>query len=154
VCSGGGVKTAEDIAGLLFLGAETVQIATEFILRGFERIKELNSETDELFVKAGITTAEKIKETGRNLYEPIKQDSTHPARMKARWNSEKCIIRKRPGDCYYCAHNNGHANGQAFCERIQYGLSKTITIAESCEGCGLCAQLCPHGAIEMMPIES
>ncbi|MDR2303175.1 MAG: 4Fe-4S binding protein [Treponema sp.] len=150
VCAGGGVKTAEDIAGLLFLGAETVQIATEFILHGFEHIKELNNRTDELFEKAGLTTPEKIKETGRNLYEPLKKAVTYRTQMKAQWNIEKCIIGKHPGDCYYCAHNSGHANGQAFCERIQYGALKTITIAENCEGCGLCAQLCPHDAIEMV----
>jgi dihydroorotate dehydrogenase/Pyruvate/2-oxoacid:ferredoxin oxidoreductase delta subunit len=154
VCSGGGVKTAEDIAGLLFLGAETVQIATEFILHGFERIKELSAKTDELFEKAGLTSPEKIKETGRNLYEPLKQAVKYRTQMKAQWNSEKCVIRKRPGDCYYCAHNSGHANGQTFCGRIQYGALKTITIAETCEGCGLCVQLCPHDAIEMVQVKS
>jgi dihydroorotate dehydrogenase/Pyruvate/2-oxoacid:ferredoxin oxidoreductase delta subunit len=152
VCAGGGVKTAEDIAGLLFLGAETVQIATEFILHGFEHIKKLNSKTNALFEKAGITTPEKIKETKRNLYEPLKKTVKYRTQLKAQWNIEKCVIKKHPEDCYYCAHNNGHANGQTFCERIQYGTLKTITIAESCEGCGLCAQLCPHDAIEMVQV--
>ncbi|GHU70283.1 hypothetical protein FACS189450_04490 [Spirochaetia bacterium] len=149
VCAGGGIKTAEDIAGLLFLGAKTVQAATEILLHGFERIKTLADETSVLLTKAGITDEENLKTTGQNLYNPLPES----AKYRAKWNIEKCMLRKHPEDCFHCAYNNEHPKGQAFCPRINYGGSKTIAIHESCEGCGLCAQLCPHGAIEMVRID-
>ncbi|WP_215904880.1 4Fe-4S binding protein [Leadbettera azotonutricia] len=149
VCAGGGVKTAEDIADLLFLGAKTVQIATEILLHGFKRIKTLTDETSALLKKAGITDEESIKTTGQNLYNPLPKS----AKYHAQWNIEKCMLKKHPEDCFHCSYNHGHANGQAFCPCINYGGLKTIAIHESCEGCGLCAQLCPHGAIEMTRID-
>lgn len=42
VCAGGGVTNAEQAADLLFLGAKTVQIATEILLNGFSRIGEID----------------------------------------------------------------------------------------------------------------
>jgi dihydroorotate dehydrogenase/Pyruvate/2-oxoacid:ferredoxin oxidoreductase delta subunit len=150
VCAGGGVKTAEDTADLLFLGAKTVQIATEILLHGFGYIKKLDNETDALLKKTGVADEGGIKAAAQSLYSPMQK----PVKYRAQWKSEKCVLRERRENCCYCAYNSGHANGQTFCERITCDGSKTIKIHESCEGCGLCARLCPRDVIEMVPIGS
>jgi dihydroorotate dehydrogenase/ferredoxin len=165
VCAGGGVKKASDIAGLLFLGADTIQIATEVLLHGHCRIRELSDETDVILEKAGLSTSEEIKKTGMNLYNhPVKTVKYH-----AHWKYEKCPILKDKKGCShfccnqeFCSHisvNDSKCSGSSYaCKLMAVGLVKkqddeiknTIFIDGNCEGCGLCAQLCPHGAIELV----
>jgi dihydroorotate dehydrogenase len=114
VCAGGGVTAAEDAAGLLLLGAKTVQTATEVLLRGFERVKELASETDALFEKAGVIDEDGLRVAGRDLYSPLPVS----AKNRVQWNSEKCMLSKRSGSCFHCSYSNGHAGGQTFCRRV------------------------------------
>lgn len=132
VCAGGGVTSAFDAAGLLLLGADTVQIATEVLLHGYERFGALNSETDTLLRKAGLYCPDRVKEETPRLY---RQDY-HKAPREARWNSRKCRF------CSSCFPAK-----QAFCGRIFR--ERAALRIRNCEGCGLCAGICPYGAIEI-----
>jgi dihydroorotate dehydrogenase/NAD-dependent dihydropyrimidine dehydrogenase PreA subunit len=138
VCAGGGVTNGEDAAGLLLLGASTVQIATEVLLHGFGRFREQEEEIDAILYKAGIADARKLKQMATELYHP---PVIQAVRREAKWYGNECR------NCLQCAPAN-----QGFCTHIREQSDndhRSIGISD-CEGCGLCARLCPYDAIKMI----
>ena len=60
VCAGGGVKNAADASELLRLGATTVQLATEVLLNGFQRFREIGNAIEQPLNKSGYTGSRRI----------------------------------------------------------------------------------------------
>jgi dihydroorotate dehydrogenase/Pyruvate/2-oxoacid:ferredoxin oxidoreductase delta subunit len=139
VCAGGGVTTGADAVDLIFLGASTVQIATEALLRGFGRFREIEEETDMILHKAGIVEIQELKQMAAKLYHP---SAMPDARTEARWHRQECH------NCLHCAPAN-----QGFCAHIHEQLDNDLRYIyiSGCEGCELCAKLCSFGAIKMIP---
>ncbi|MDR1493289.1 MAG: hypothetical protein LBT05_11285 [Planctomycetaceae bacterium] len=129
VCAGGGIKTVSDIAELLFLGAASVQVATDVLLNGFQRFSELQNELDTLLANLRITDVAELCRQASILY-PVA-----PPKIAQKY---ACVDGARCLNCGRCIR-------QTFCEHI-YRNGEKITISD-CEGCGLCANLCKLDAI-------
>jgi dihydropyrimidine dehydrogenase (NAD+) subunit PreA len=144
VCAGGGIQNAADVLDLLLLGAGTVQIATEVLLRGYRRFGELDGELGKILATMGIEDAAMLRKKGEEMSRPADPCplSAEPAGINS--------IRKKtwplchdPLKCSRC----GVCTGQGFCRRIRW-LGGVLS-AEGCEGCGFCVSLCPGGALSI-----
>jgi dihydropyrimidine dehydrogenase (NAD+) subunit PreA len=147
VCAGGGIQNAVDILDLLLLGARTVQIATEVLLRGYRRFRELDGELDKILARIGIGDAAMLRKTGEDISCPVEPlplpagiATTNFIRKKA-WH-----LSRNPQKCSRC----GICTGQSFCRRIRW--QGNILSAGECEGCGFCVSLCPNGSLSLTGI--
>lgn len=138
VCSGGGLRNAEDILEAIMLGATCTQIATQLIIQGYDWVRRTNDELAMLLAKhplRSILNVRGLALTGRDREAP-----EHVLPVKAVVNESKC----KP--CGVCTE-------LAFCPFISEKPNGIPVIDDACYGCGLCEILCPQaGAINMEPI--
>jgi Pyruvate/2-oxoacid:ferredoxin oxidoreductase delta subunit len=130
VCAGGGVDRSEDAADLLALGASCVQIATAPLLRGFGEFRAMNEGVASAFPEAG----------AENRVGPPRE----PSAGSGGGALGNRVPRLDTGKCVLC----GRCTKQAFCRRIK--ITRGRVVFSGCEGCGLCAYLCPTGSISFI----
>jgi dihydroorotate dehydrogenase/Pyruvate/2-oxoacid:ferredoxin oxidoreductase delta subunit len=138
VCAGGGVTNGGSAANLLFLGASSVQVATDVLLNGYRRFADLNKEID--LIDSHAVSAHFQGRCGdlrlfHELGDKIRnyKDTKHHAELYAdRCDSFPCLQQ--------CAN-------QTFCSFICMKENKPSF--SGCEGCGLCAILCSMNSIRI-----
>ncbi|MFQ6098747.1 MAG: 4Fe-4S binding protein, partial [Armatimonadota bacterium] len=136
IAASGGVTTHEDVVKLLLVGAQVVETCTAVVMRGYQAITELVEGVQQYMDAHGYRALHELR--GKTCGKILGLDEVDRSfRTIARIDAERCI---RCGTCYrVCIYD-------AVCEGDEYSV-----IPEACDGCGLCAVLCPASSIEMVP---
>jgi dihydroorotate dehydrogenase len=138
VCAGGGVTNGGSAVNLLMLGASSVQVATDVLLNGYRRFADLNEEIN--LIDNHIVSAHFQGRCGDlRLFHELgdRNRQVKNANHHAELYSDRC-------DPTLCGQE---CKRQAFCSSISIKESKPFF--SGCEGCALCASLCPRNSIRM-----
>lgn len=134
LCVGGGFTNAEDILEAIMLGASTVQVATQIMVKGFDWIRRTNDRLEELLA-------------GQNL-ESLQGHALRLRNAEGQEAAQPVIAAIQPEVCTNC----GVCTRLVFCSFIHENPGGKPTIDRDCYGCGFCEALCPvSGAILMEP---
>jgi dihydropyrimidine dehydrogenase (NAD+) subunit PreA len=131
VCAGGGVTNGESATNLLLLGASSVQVATDVLLKGYQRFTDLNKEINEIHKSGPPVFFQGWHDDAPSVNEPS------VGKRHAKIDAGLC----NPVSC------KQECIRQAFCSHVYMKEGKPSF--KGCEGCGLCAVLCPCHAVQM-----
>ncbi len=134
----GGISTWEDAAQYIALGSDAVQICTEVMINGYGIINNLKSGLLNYLEEKGLNSIKELKNIA------VSKITSHEKLNKNYHlypdiDNKKCV---KCGKCVkICAESEYHAlkNNENCIE-----VNKNI-----CEGCSLCAQICPKEAVTM-----
>lgn len=131
----GGVTNGKDAVKCILAGATTVQICTVVILKGYDVIQKINEEILEFLNEKGYSTLDEFrgKVTDKILsYKEVDRRKLYVAYI----DQEKC---NQCGICYKSCYSDGieKRDGRFY-------------VGSNCIGCGLCVELCPRKAIELV----
>lgn len=138
IAASGGVAQWEDVVKLLLCGAGVVQTCTAIVLSGYRVVKGLNEGLANWMNRKGYETLSQFRGKSANkILTTNKVDREQ--RLQARIRQENCTACDK---CrIVCIHRGVDVT------------DKFYAINASCQGCGLCAEVCPPGAIDMVPRE-
>ncbi len=133
----GGITNYQDMLEYIMVGANACGIGTEILLGGFDVIKSVKNELEEWMNQKGIHSLSEIRGvvlSNLRSFEEIDQ------------NEKTAVISRlcnRPEtDCSLCV--------SACLENAVDIVDGTIAIDRTvCDGCGLCASICPDGNITL-----
>ena len=132
VCAGGGIQHSQDIIELLLLGAQATQIATAIILGGYAKITEFLLEIENFMQENNLS---KLHDFQAKALAHYRGKETY-IDVKVKYNKSLCI------NCRKCVT-------QKFCNAILIIDGQIVVNEEICDGCSLCAELCPSNALYM-----
>lgn len=136
IAASGGVTQWEDVVKLILSGANVVQVCTAIVLSGYRIIPSFNEGLVRWMNRKGYESISDFR--GRAAAKILKtHEIDREQRLKAKIRQDDCI------SCDKC---------KIVC--IHHGVDVTdkfYSINEHCEGCGLCAEVCPTDAIDMVP---
>lgn len=135
VSASGGVFGWQDVAKMLLVGATTVQSCTAVILGGYGVVTEMVRGLERYMVEMGHRTIEEFRgAAARGLVDAATIDRTR--RFRAQIDVAHCT---ECGECArVCIYDAPHPSDEG-----------GYQIDDRCSGCGLCADLCPAGAISV-----
>ena len=135
----GGCYTWKDAAEFIAAGAQTVQVCSAVMENGYRIIDSLNQGLLNYMESKGFETIEDFRgKTLQYITQQIQLNRNY--RLYAQVDPEKCVA------CGKCVHSCADDGFGAM--SIQNG--KCVNDHETCDGCGLCSQICPAGAITMV----
>lgn len=141
VCATGGIINAKDAIEYILLGANTVQICTEVMLRGYGIIDHLIYDLENYMERKGFNSVNEM--VGLATKTIIKSDSLNKSKNCVAFiNQEKCT------NCQNCYTSCADGAYQAI-EKLE-NFCKVIT--EKCDSCGLCHMVCPQSAISYVQL--
>lgn len=129
----GGISTWEDAAEFVLLGASTLQVCSAVLLDGYEIITDLREGLLGYLEDMGAGTLGEIR--GRAL-----QNIVGYERLDTTINVVSSIDLSVCTKCGKCAISCRDAGFQAISEKED---RTPVVDSEACDGCGLCAQVCP-----------
>lgn len=136
IAGSGGVWRAEDVVKYLLAGATVVQVCTAIYVQGYSVLKRLNEGLLHWMQHKGYQRLEDFrgKVSGSKIL-----DIDHVRRV------HDTVARINPEACTACGT----------CESIciyfaPRKVGNVYEITSKCDGCGLCAELCPNAAISMV----
>lgn len=138
ISASGGVTNGKDAIKCVLAGATSVQICTVVILKGYEVIEKINREISEFLEEKGYSSLDDIrgKVVGKILsYKEVDRRKLYVAYI----NQEKC---NQCEICYKACYSSS----------IERDNGGRFYINSNCIGCGLCVELCPRKAIELVRI--
>ncbi len=121
ILAGGGINNATDVARLLSLGANAVQVATAILREGPGWIKRTLLELESLMIKEQVSSI-------------VSQPSFTNAQVR--------IDESLCSSCGCCAE-------QLMCNSIEMTSGVPQVNFDWCDGCGFCVSLCPAEAISL-----
>lgn len=128
VCSGGGFMTGADAVEAMMLGATTVQFATAVITGGFKRIGTIIRDINAYLDLRGYSDVAALRGIALEGFAG-NEAAIDFGDLKAEVNHGECIM---------C----GKCTSQVFCSDIRE-VDGRIEVLKSCDGCGLCVEVCP-----------
>ncbi len=139
VSASGGIASWQDGVEFILLGASTVQLCTEVMLKGFEIIKDLQQGLNNYLLMHNINSVNEIKGLSLKYIKPF-SGLDNSAVSTPEINYDKCI------KCQKCVRACSDAGYQA----ITTGKEGFPQINKhNCTGCGLCNIACPVNCIIM-----
>ncbi len=130
----GGIGTWQDVVEYIMLGATTVQVCTSVMWEHYDHLRKL-VEGLRGFVRAkGYSNIEEFRGVALRHLTTIEEYARRPAKVAA-------LIQDLCTNCRLCGK-------VCFYDAIEFTPDMTF-IPESCDGCGLCLEFCPTGAIRM-----
>jgi dihydroorotate dehydrogenase (fumarate) len=136
IAASGGVANGLDVAKLLLVGAQVVQVCSAVVMRGYGAIGELIEALEQYMETHGYDRIADVR--GRTCGRILTlHDVDRSFATIALIDDARCT---RCDTCYrVCVYD-------AVAKTDDY-----TVIAEECDGCGLCAELCPAQCIDMVP---
>jgi dihydropyrimidine dehydrogenase (NAD+) subunit PreA len=138
----GGIRTWSDAAEYLALGAGVVQVCTEVMVKGFRIIDGL-TEGLASYLETKDLTASGL--CGRALPALSRHEDLTRDTLARPWiDGAACVT---CGRCVTACRDGGY-------QAISFKDRKIVFDTDRCDGCSLCSQVCPQGAIVMEPAPS
>jgi dihydropyrimidine dehydrogenase (NAD+) subunit PreA len=138
----GGISTWGDVIEYIMLGATTVQICTSVMWHGYDFFQKVLKGLSEYMDREGLTSLAAIR--GKTLPHIVTIDelAKRPP-MVSEVDPARCINLTK-GRCEACG------------KVCFYGAIRFAPLLEldpgCCDGCGLCAEICPADALRMVPV--
>ena len=137
LCAGGGLTSARDALELIMLGATTVQYATAVLVKGYEYVRKLVGDLDNLLIALGYDTILDVQGIS------LKEQRTDAEGATPLFETAKVAIDYTR--CTKC----GRCLDLAFCNAIAHQ-GDFIRITQSlCDGCGFCTYFCGAEALSL-----
>lgn len=136
----GGITSWEDVIEYIMLGSTTVQICTSVMWHGYGHFQKLLKGLSDYMERERIDSLESIR--GKTLPHIVTIDElAKEAAMVVCVDSERCINLTK-GRCKRCEK-------VCFYGAIEFAPALRIH-GERCDGCGLCVEICPVEALELV----
>lgn len=135
IAASGGLLTPEHVVEVMMLGAGRTEIVTGILLRGRDFLRRTTEFLERFMEGQGYETVKELVGIGVQYIEPCDKVEFYPGRVVAEVDPTKC---KDSGLC------TDHV-----CVAITRENGKARVIPEACDGCGLCVENCPNGAISL-----
>jgi dihydropyrimidine dehydrogenase (NAD+) subunit PreA len=137
----GGISTWEDAVEFFMVGASTVQLCSAVMFRGLHIINQLKEGVSDFLKRKGFDSVKEIIGFALSKITSIeKLDFAYEVIPEI--DKSKCI---KCNSCYLSCRDAGF-------EAIEFNQWKfPIVDKERCGSCGLCSQVCPLGAISLIP---
>jgi len=137
----GGVSTWEDVIEYIMIGASTIQICTSIMWYGYEYFQKILKGLSKYMAREGLDSLDSIR--GKALPHIVAiEELAKKAPLTAQIEPEKCINLTK-GGCELCGR-------VCFYGAIEFAPKMTLH-REKCDGCGLCTEICPHLALNLIP---
>jgi len=131
----GGVTSYKDIVEYIMIGASTVQICTEVMLNGYGVITKILKDLDGWMDAKGYRSFDEIRGIALGRLTTVEQLATEEPKF-SHIDADRCT-------------NCGKCQKSCFYRAIGEGDGVRRVLDGECDGCGLCAQVCPVGAISL-----
>lgn len=137
----GGISTWEDVVEYMMIGATIVQICTSIMWHGYEHFQEILKGLSEYMERERLDSLESVRGKALPYIATIDDLAKEPPLM-AQVDPEKCINLTK-GGCERCGK-------VCFYGAIEFAPTLTLH-RQNCDGCGLCVEICPVGALALLP---
>ena len=138
----GGISTWEDVIEYIMLGATTVQICTSVMWHGYDHFQTLLKGLSDYMDQERLDSLDSIR--GKALPHIVTIDQiAQRDPLAAELDPGKCINLTK-GGCEVCGK-------VCFYGAIRFAPKMTLD-RKACDGCGLCTEICPAGALTMKPV--
>ncbi len=135
VAASGGLMTPEHVVEVMMLGAGIAELCTGILFQGRSLLRRTTEFLERFMEEQGYNSIEEIVGLGIQYILPSDKVEFYPGRVVAEVDPAKC---KESGLC------TDHV-----CVATVRENGKAKVIPEACDGCGLCVENCPHGAIRL-----
>lgn len=139
IAASGGLLTPEHVVEVMMLGAGLVEFCTGILLEGRSLLRRTIEFLEKFMDEQGYRSVEDFVGLGVQYIEPCDKVEYYPDRVVAEVDPAKC---KESGLC------TDH-----ICIAIVREKGKAKVRPEACDGCGLCVENCPNGAISLKFLE-
>ena len=138
----GGISNWQDAVEFILLGASSLQICTEVLLKSYNIINPLINGLNNYLERHSRSSIEDIIGVGLEKIDDYgKLDKN--IKYKASINKNDCI---KCGKCFVSCMDGGY-------QAINREIDETYSIDnDKCAGCGLCQHVCPANAVSMVNI--
>lgn len=135
ISGSGGICDWNDAAEFLLLGASSIQICTEVMLKGYGIIDDLKSGLEDYMIRHNFNTINEM--TGKCLEKISSFEGLNAKTMSMAFiDSHKCV---GCGKCHTACRDGGH-------QAIRNNDGSYSVNPLRCSACGLCNTVCPTGA--------
>ena len=135
----GGISTWEDVVEYIMLGASAVQICTSIMWLGYDHFQTILDGLNQYMDEEKLDSLESIR--GKALpYIKTIDDLAQDEPLFAKLNPDRCTNLIK-GGCEMCRN-------VCFYGAINFDPRMSL-IRENCDGCGLCMEVCPKGALTL-----
>jgi dihydropyrimidine dehydrogenase (NAD+) subunit PreA len=138
----GGISTWEDVVEYMMIGATTVQVCTSVMWHGYDFFQKLAQGLLAYMERENLDSLEQIR--GKALPHIVTiEELARQSPLSVQVDPTQCINLTK-GGCELCGNS-------CFYGAIEFSPKLTLH-RENCDGCGLCTEICPHGALTLLPL--
>ena len=140
----GGISNGRDALEYLSLGADTIQVCTEVMYKGYGIITPMLKYLNTFMEEHGFESIDEFRGCSPKNMVPAARNLSLKQQLAAIVNVEQCI------GCGRCVTSCSDGGKQAI--QLDKTAKKAFVDTNKCTGCGLCKIVCPTGAIGMEPV--
>jgi len=137
----GGISSWEDVVEYMMIGATTVQICTSVMWHGYDFFQKVSDGLLGYLEREGLGSLEEIRGKALPYIVAIEELAKQPP-LRVQVDPDRCINLTK-GGCELCGNS-------CFYGAITFD-PKLKLLRENCDGCGLCTEVCPAGALALQP---
>jgi dihydropyrimidine dehydrogenase (NAD+) subunit PreA len=135
----GGIKSWQDAAELILLGATTIQVCTGVMWEGFSLGRRLAKGLQRYMKQRGYRSIDDFR---GNALRYLSKEVPHDERVRVVSVTDASL-------CKYCEKCVIACRDAAFDARFKGPEGVALTDNDRCKGCGLCVMVCPRNAISL-----